>query len=83
MKLSYTFILLFTYIHIVAAISFSETVYSIDEDTGFVQPVLVLSKLFLTDITVTVSTTGINATGNSILWKLQLINHMVYWFRWY
>ena len=49
----------------VAVISFSQAVYSIDEDTEFVQPVLVLSKLLLTDITVIVSTTDINATGNS------------------
>ena len=50
---------------LVAIISFNQAVYNISEDTGLVQLTLVLSKLLLTDVTVNINSTSINATGNS------------------
>ena len=44
-------------------VSFNQSVYSINEPDGPVQPVLVLSNPSSTDITVTVSNTGGSATG--------------------
>ena len=67
---------MFFHLYTVAAISFSQAIYGINEDTKFVQPVLVLSKLLLTDITVIVSTTDINATGNSYKHIGDLRRHM-------
>ena len=49
-----------------AVIRFNQTVYNINEDTGVVQPTLFLSKLLLTDVTVNINSTNINATGNSL-----------------
>ena len=42
---------------------FNQSVYSVDEDTGVTQPVLVLSNPASTDITVEVYNTDGSATG--------------------
>ena len=44
-------------------IRFSESMYSVDEDDGPAQPVLVISNPSSTDITVQVTTTAGSATG--------------------
>jgi len=48
---------------LVANVSFSQSTYSVDEDDGPVQPVLVLSNPSSTDITVQVGSNDITATG--------------------
>ena len=65
--------------YLVAAISFSQDVYSINEDIGLIQPVLVLSKLLLTDITVQLSSIDINATGNCLYmyFSYQSIDNLI------
>ena len=50
----------------VAVLSFDQPTYSIIEDTGLVQPTLVLSRPLFTNTTVLVSNTDINATGNFV-----------------
>ena len=45
-------------------ISFNQSAYSIAEDGGLVQPVLVLSNPPSVDITIRVVDTGTTATGN-------------------
>ena len=52
------------FLYLVAMIRFNQMVYNITEDAGLIQPTLVLSRLLLTDITVNISSTNINATGN-------------------
>jgi len=47
----------------VVAVSFNQSTYSIDEDEGPAQPVLVLSNPLSTDITVQVTSNDITATG--------------------
>ena len=44
-------------------ISFNQSTYSVDEDDGSAQPVLVLSNPSSTDISVQVRSSNINATG--------------------
>ena len=53
-----------TYIAAAFMVNFSQTTYSIDEDSGLVQPELVLSDSSLTSTTVHVFTTDGSATGN-------------------
>ena len=48
---------------IATVVSFSQTFYSVSEDTGAVQPVLVLSNPSSTDITVEVMDANISAFG--------------------
>ena len=48
---------------IVCIVSFEQTTYSVDEDDGPAQPVLVLSNPSSTDITVEVFNTDGSATG--------------------
>ena len=48
---------------IAAAISFNQSTYSANEDSGVVQPVLVLSNPSSTNITVQVRDNSNNATG--------------------
>ena len=45
------------------SISFNQSIYSVDEDDGPAQPVLVLSNPSSTDITVQVRNNDITATG--------------------
>ena len=51
------------YVDTAIAISFSQWTYSVDEDDGPAQPVLVLSNPSSTDITVQVRSNDITATG--------------------
>ena len=51
------------YVDTAIAISFSQSTYSVDEDDGPAQPVLVLSNPSSTDITVQVRSNNITATG--------------------
>ena len=44
-------------------VMFSQSLYSVDEDTGVTQPVLVLSNVSSTDITVEVFNTDGSAIG--------------------
>ena len=50
-------------IEIVAIVHFSQSTYSVNEDDGVVQPVLVLSNPSSTDITVQVRDNSNTATG--------------------
>ena len=47
------------------AVYFSQEVYSVNEDSGFVQPVLILSISSLTNITIYVVTNDGSATGKT------------------
>ena len=54
----------FNYINLtVATVSFNESAYSVNENEGPVQPVLVLSNPSSTDVTVEVTDRGGTATG--------------------
>ena len=55
-------------IYVAAAftVNFSQATYSVDEDSGLVQPELVLSDPLVTSTTVHVFTTDGSATGNNI-----------------
>ena len=48
---------------VIAAVAFNESVYSVNEYDGVVQPVLVLSDPLSSDITVEVIVIGGSATG--------------------
>ena len=50
-------------LHIGISVTFSQSIYSFNEDDGPAQPVLVLSNPSSTDITVQVRDTQIIATG--------------------
>ena len=49
--------------YLVVTISFNQSTYSVDEDDGPAQPVLVLSNPSSTDISVQVRSNDITATG--------------------
>ena len=68
--LQYTYLIFYS---IDATVSFNRSAYSIVEDDGPVQPVLVLSNPSSFDITVQVTDTSITATG-----KLHYINSDYY-----
>ena len=51
---------------IAVTVSFSQSTYSVNEDDGVVQPVLVLSNPTSTDITVQVRSNDNTATGKVI-----------------
>ena len=51
------------FLHAAITISFNQSTYSVDEDDGPAQPVLVLSNPSSTDITVQVGSNDITATG--------------------
>ena len=50
-------------LNVVTVVSFSQSTYSVNEDDGPAQPVLVLSNPSSTDITVQVESNDITATG--------------------
>jgi len=52
-----------SFITAVITVKFSQSTYSVNEDTGSVQPVLVLSNPSSTDITVQVRDNSKTATG--------------------
>ena len=54
---------IFCVVHAVTMVSFEELTYSIDEDAGAVQLVLILSDSLSTDITIVVITTDGSANG--------------------
>ena len=54
-------------LYIVATLDFDQSVYSVDEDNGVVQVILLLSNPSSSDITVQVFTTDGSATGNLTL----------------
>ena len=51
------------YHYLVITVNFNQSTYSVDEDDGPAQPVLVLSNPSSTDITVQVRSIDITATG--------------------
>ena len=51
------------YLNVVPMISFDQSTYTVNEDDGPAQPVLVLSNPSSTDITVQVRSNDITATG--------------------
>ena len=60
---------------IAITVTFNQSTYSVDEDNGLVQPVLILSNPSSTDITVQVITDDNTATGE---WtNIALTNNMV------
>ena len=63
----YIFIICVYFSVIVPTVSFNQSTYSVNEDDGPAQPVLVLSNPSTTDITVQVSTSDGNATGKIIV----------------
>jgi len=48
-------------------VAFDQSTYSVDEDDGPAQPVLVLSNSLSTDITISVFSTDGSATGKNML----------------
>ena len=52
---------------IVPTVNFNQSTYNVDEDDGLAQPVLVLSNLSSTDITISVFSTDGSATGKDTL----------------
>ena len=52
--------------YLALSVNFSQTVYSVDEDKGPVQPVLTLSVLSTIDITVKVFSNDGSATGKNM-----------------
>ena len=52
-----------TYFHIAITISFTQSMYSVIESAGRIQPVLFIINPSLTDITVEVFTTNVSAFG--------------------
>ena len=56
---------------LVTSVKFSQSTYSVNENSGVVQPVLVLSNPSSTDITVEVTSTDGSATGELILFHRQ------------
>ena len=58
---------------LVTSVKFSQSTYSVNENSGVVQPVLVLSIPSSTDITVEVISTDGSATGELILFHRQII----------
>ena len=55
-----------------ANVSFEQSAYSVDEDNGPAQPVLVLSNPLSTDIIVQVNATDGSATGQYLIITLKL-----------
>ena len=53
---------------------FNQSTYSVNEDDGPAQPVLVLSNPSSTDITVQVSTTNGSATGKYVNYLMKTYN---------
>ena len=59
------------------SVSFSQSTYSVDEDDGLIQPVLILSNLSMTEITVEIKCSD-GATTGMLFLILQIINfHIV------
>ena len=54
---------LYNVFYLLTTVSFSQSTYSIDEDDGPFRPVLVVSHVFLTDVTVRVLSNDGSATG--------------------
>ena len=50
-------------LNLATAVSFSKSTYSIDEDNGPLYPVLVISDIYHTDVTVKVLSYSVSASG--------------------
>ena len=60
-----------------STVVFSQSAYSVNEDSGQAQPVLVLSNPSSTDITVQVSTTNGSATGEYVNYLTKMYNWLL------
>ena len=56
---------------LVTSVNFSQSTYSVNENSGVIQPVLVLSNPSSTDITIEVTSTDGSATGKLMLFHRQ------------
>ena len=62
---------------IVTTVNFNQSAYSVYENDGYVQPVLVLSKPYSSDFTITIREDSGTASGELGIYNLQITRRVV------